>query len=115
MKLVPSLQVTEEIVNDPLAKDVKIRVLIGPDDGADNFHMRRFRVAPGGYTPHHDHDWEHEVYVLAGEGELMTPDGPRPFTAGDAIFVDAGIKHQFVNTARSDLEFLCLIPAIDPS
>jgi quercetin dioxygenase-like cupin family protein len=111
MKAVPFDQVPEEKVTDPEAKDVHIRVLIGPDDGAENFHMRRFRVLPGGYTPHHAHDWEHEVFILAGEGEVITPDGPKPLLPGHAVFVPANLKHQFKNTGEAEFEFLCLIPA----
>jgi len=112
MKVVHYENVTENKVDDPEARDVFIRVLIGPDDGADNFHMRRFRVSAGGYTPHHTHDWEHEVYVLAGKGEVITPDGPKPLDPGHAVFVPANLKHQFKNTGATDLEFLCLIPAL---
>ena len=110
MKTIHFDQVPEEKVPDPEASGVFIRVLIGPNDGADNFVMRRFRVAPGGHTPRHTHDWEHEVFVLAGEGELFTPEGPKPIKAGDAILVDPKAEHQFTNTGSQDLEFLCLIP-----
>lgn len=113
MKIANFSQVEENEVSDPEAEKVFIRVLIGPDDGAENFHMRRFRVLPGGHTPHHVHDWEHEVFILAGRGELQTPDGPRSFEAGDVVFVDPGVKHQFTNSGEIDLEFLCLIPAVD--
>jgi quercetin dioxygenase-like cupin family protein len=112
MKVIAFDQIAEEKVEDPEAKDCYIRVLIGPDDGAKVFHMRRFRVLPGGYTPHHTHDWEHEVYIISGEGELATPDGPKPFKGGDVIFVDPGLVHQFKNKGGSDLEFFCLIPAM---
>ncbi len=112
MKVAAYAEIAEERVLDPEAKDVFIRVLIGPGDGAKVFHMRRFRVLPGGHTPHHAHDWEHEVFIISGEGKLETPDGPRPFKTGDVIFVDPGIKHQFKNTGASELEFFCLIPAL---
>jgi len=112
MKAIEFSKIPEEKVEDPEARDVHIRVLIGPDDGADKFHMRRFRVLPGGHTPHHTHDWEHEVYILSGKGELETPEGPRPFETGSVVFVPAGIKHQFKNTGDDELEFLCLIPAV---
>ena len=114
MKISNYQETSEERVSGPEAKDVFIRVLIGPADGADKFHMRRFRVLPGGHTPHHSHDWEHEVYVLAGQGELITPDGPRPFAAGDVIFVDPNARHQFRNPGPAELEILCLIPAVSP-
>ncbi len=115
MKLESFENVEEQKVEDSEAKDVFIRVLIGPDDGADKFHMRRFRVLPGGFTPFHAHEWEHEVYILEGSGELTLNEGPRPFGAGDAVFVPAGLKHQFKNTGLGELAFLCLIPAVNPA
>ncbi len=102
--------IPEQQVPDPEAQGVYIRVLVGPDDGAKNFVMRRFRVQPGGYTPRHQHDWEHEVYVLSGKGELGAADGERHIKAGDVIFIPGGETHQFKNPGETDLEFLCIIP-----
>jgi len=93
------------------ARDVTMRVLIGPADGAPNFAMRRFSVRPGGHTPLHTHDWEHEIYVLAGAGESYSDAGPRPMKPGDAIYVAPNEKHQFKNVGLEPLEFICLIPA----
>ena len=50
------------------AAGCRVRWLIGEGDKAPNFAMREFEVAPGGHTPKHFHDYEHEVYVLAGSG-----------------------------------------------
>jgi quercetin dioxygenase-like cupin family protein len=114
MKAGPYHRVPEKKVDDPEAKDVFIRVVIGPEDGAKNFHMRYFRVRPGGHTPHHAHPWEHENYVLAGRGEVVTPDGPKAVGPGDVVFIEAGMKHQYRNAGEADFEFLCLIPAVNP-
>lgn len=110
MKQIFYQDIAERKVQEEEAKGVYIRVLIGPDDGAENFVMRRFRVQPGGHTPRHQHQWEHEVYVLSGKGELATADGPRSIKAGDVVFIPAGEVHQFKNLDNSDLEFLCLVP-----
>ena len=93
------------------AEGVKMRMLVGPDDGAPNFHMRHFEIAPGGQTPHHQHDFEHEVLILTGSGFARSEHGPRPFKAGDVIFVPPSEKHQFVNDTDDTCTFLCLIPA----
>ena len=49
-------------------KDLKVRWLISKKDGAKRFAMRVFEIQPGGYTPLHQHDWEHEAFVLEGSG-----------------------------------------------
>jgi quercetin dioxygenase-like cupin family protein len=114
LKLVHYTDVPEEPVADPEVKGIHIRILVGPDDGAKNFVMRRFRVEPGGHTPLHTHAWEHEVFVLSGKGEIMTPEGPRPLKPGDAVFAEAGMEHQFRNAGEGDseFEFICVIPAM---
>ena len=93
------------------AQGVSMRMLIGPKDGASNFHMRHFTVEPGGRTPHHSHDYEHEVLVLAGCGVVHSPQGEQPFKLNDVVFVPANQAHQFRNTGDEPCEFICLIPA----
>jgi quercetin dioxygenase-like cupin family protein len=93
------------------ASGAKMRMLIGPAEQAGNFHMRHFSVDPGGYTPHHQHDYEHEIMVLKGAGVAKSEQGDRPFSAGDIIWVPANEIHQFQNTGDDALEFICLIPA----
>lgn len=93
------------------ARGARMRMLIGPEDGAGSFHMRHFEVEPGGCTPRHTHDYEHEILVLKGDGFAHSPDGDRPFKPGDVIFVPANEIHQFCNTGKESCEFICLIPA----
>ncbi len=92
------------------ADGVQVRWLISPDDGAPNFSMRRFEVEPGGMTPHHTHPWEHEIYVLEGEGLARYGGREHPFRAGDCLYVPPGEKHCFVAGASAHVAFLCLVP-----
>jgi quercetin dioxygenase-like cupin family protein len=115
MRLVHAEALPPEAVPEEGAREVTVRWLLARREGAPNFAMRLFEVAPGGYTPRHQHDWEHEVYVLAGGGEVTTAEGPVSFTAGDAILVPPNEIHQFRNTGSGALRFLCLIPLAPPS
>ena len=72
--------------------------------------MRLFEMAPGGYSPLHSHSWEHEVLILSGEGQLLDGRDALSFKTGDFIFVPPNEQHQFKNTIKNALEFLCLIP-----
>ena len=92
------------------AADVTMRMLIGPDDDAPTFNMRMFEVAPGGHTPRHTHDWEHEVYVISGEGTVYAGGEETPLQAGQCVFVPPKEEHQFLNTGSSPMKFLCLVP-----
>ena len=93
------------------ASGVRMRTLIDRQDGAKVFHMRQFEVVGGGHTPHHTHDYEHEVLILKGQGVIKGEQGDRPCRAGDVIWVPPNEKHQFRNTGDGPLEFICLIPA----
>ena len=94
------------------AQGVKIRWLIAKDEGAPNFAMREFDVEPGGHSPYHSHDWEHEVFVLEGEGAVVTESGETPISPGSVIYVKPGEMHNFKNTGQSPMRFLCMVPHI---
>ncbi|MCX6639050.1 MAG: hypothetical protein NTW14_01030 [bacterium] len=44
-------------VTDDGAKKARMAVLIGPEEGAPNFVMRRIELEAGGCTPYHQHAW----------------------------------------------------------
>jgi quercetin dioxygenase-like cupin family protein len=92
------------------AEHVTIKWLISKSDGAPRFQMRLFEVAPGGKTPYHRHDWEHEVYIVEGGGKIMLEGEEKPFAKGHFLFVPPAIDHSFVNTGKESLAFLCMIP-----
>ncbi len=91
-------------------KDVMMRWLISDKDGAKNFAMRLFEIQPNGYTPLHQHDWEHEVFILEGEGITKNNKTEENFKKGDFFYVPPMEWHQFINTGENLLKFLCLIP-----
>ena len=91
-------------------KNVKKRLLLGPMDGTPSFAMRMFEIEPDGYTPYHTHPYEHEVFVLEGEGELITAEGKFPLSKGDVILVPPSIGHQFKASKTERLVFLCVVP-----
>ena len=93
------------------AVGAKMRMLIGPDDGAGNFHMRHFELSNGGNTPLHSHAFEHEVLVWSGGGTVHIAGKDQAISRGDVVFVPAGVAHQFRAEAGGGLEFICLIPA----
>ena len=99
-----------EIQAEPAADGVTMRVPIGPDDGAPIFNMRVFEVEPGHATPHHSHWWEHEVFVLSGQGLVLTDEGEKPVSHGTTVFVPGGEMHRFRNTGDEVLRFICLVP-----
>ena len=93
------------------AKDVKIRVLLGPQDHAPTFAMRIFEIGPGGHTPYHEHPFEHEVSILDGRIGVVTPQGIRPVDKGDVLLVMPGETHQFKNLSDTEqAKIMCVVP-----
>lgn len=110
MKVQNYKEIPVEPVKVEGAEKVSLRWLISQGDGAENFVMRMFELDPGGYFPHHAHGWEHEVFVLEGEGVLVGEGEKLPIRPGDTIFISPNEGHHFENTGRALFRFICLRP-----
>lgn len=92
-------------------KGASMAIMAGREHGAPTFSMRHFRVEPGGHTPRHRHDYEHEVFVVSGRGEVLLGGDYRPIRGGDVILVPADEEHQFRAAAEGEgIRFLCVVP-----
>lgn len=103
-------EVEEQIPAEEGVKDVTVRWVISEKDGAKNFAMRVFTFQPGGHTPHHRHDWEHEIFVLEGNGILRSGEKREPLRPGDFMFIKPNEMHQMRNESDSVFRVICLIP-----
>ena len=92
---------------------VTIRWLISKKDGAPNFCMRLFEVQPGCSTPFHDHDWEHEMFILEGDCVLNDGQTERPLKPWDFSLVPAGDEHNLKNVGDGVLRLLCFVPNVE--
>lgn len=110
MRIVNVNEVEKQSVDMEGASGCQVQWLVGQQDGAPNFAMRLFEVQPGGHTPRHQHDYEHEVFVLEGEGQVIEGDEPRSLKTGDVVLVQPNEVHQFRNPTSQPVKFLCLIP-----
>ena len=86
------------------------RVVIGADDGAQNFCMRVFEIAPGASIPLHTHVWEHEIFVLSGRGAFLSEGGETQVVKENVVFVPPNLRHGFANKGDEPLRLICLIP-----
>jgi quercetin dioxygenase-like cupin family protein len=91
---------------------VKMAMMVGREHGAPHFSMRQFVVEPGGHTPRHSHNYEHEVFIVGGGGTILLNGEEQPIRSGDVIYVPADHEHQFKAGTGGDvgLRFLCLVP-----
>jgi len=114
MKITNYKDVLPIVMDNEKIKNVTGRIMIGKENNAKNFCMRLFEMGPSGYTPKHVHDWEHEVFVHSGCGEVFIKDTFYPLEEGSAVFIPPNIEHQFRNTSEKPFIFVCLIPSGAP-
>jgi quercetin dioxygenase-like cupin family protein len=108
--------VQAEIVREPGAKEAVHRKLLDTPQGPDRFVLTEFEIAPGGATPPHHHDWEHEIFVLEGGMSLIFPgsDTTTSVKPGDAIFIPRNEPHGFVTGPDESCRFLVVAPTERP-
>jgi len=71
--------------------------------------MRVIEIPPGVST-YHSHDWEHEVFVLAGEATWVSEEGETPLKPDDVIYVAPFEKHGISNKGQDPFRFICVVP-----
>ncbi len=114
MKILKYSEVKPTHFESAEAKGVAGRVVVGKNDGANNFCMRVFEISAGGHTPKHSHDWEHEMFIHSGEGEIYGNGQWTPVKSGNAIFVPSNEEHQIRNRGKELLVVVCLVPSKAP-
>jgi quercetin dioxygenase-like cupin family protein len=103
-------EVPAEIFGDE-APGVSIRWVIDEEkDGAPVYALRVIEVAPGGHTPDHTHPFEHENFIMEGQGRVQIEGKWFEVTVGDIVFVPPNTQHTYVNTGDEPFKFLCGIP-----
>jgi len=93
----------------PEVKGVTMWELIADRDGAPTFQLREVKIEPEMLSPNHSHDWEHEMYVLEGNGIFTTGDRETPLKVGDAILIPSG-EHHCIRAGKKGMRLICCIP-----
>lgn len=114
MKFIKYTDVKPVLFDGGPAKGIAGRVVIGKNDGANNFCMRIFEVSQSGFTPRHSHSWEHEIFIHSGNGEVYNNGNWISVSAGSVVFIPGNEEHQIRNTGNDNLVFACLIPSGAP-
>ncbi len=91
-------------------KDARRADVIGSAEGWQENVMRVFQLGPGGFTPRHQHDWEHVNHIIKGRGRLRIGDTIHELAAKDFALVPPNTEHQFENPYDEPFEFICIVP-----
>lgn len=105
-------EIKENRIETNDAKGVSITTLVDEDQGAKNFFMRIMKIEKEGFSPYHRHEWEHENFILKGEGFLKTEKGKISVKKGDVIYIPPNELHSYINTGNEELEVMCIIPSM---
>ncbi|WP_224333088.1 cupin domain-containing protein [Haloprofundus halobius] len=97
------------------AEGMRKGVLVSDADGAPNFAIRRFTLDAGASVPKHTNEVEHEQYVLDGEYTVGIDEEEYEVSAGDSLFIPAGVVHWYRNEGDEAGAFLCAVPNGDDS
>jgi len=87
----------------------QMQVLVGPEQGAPNFVLRRFIMGEGGGMPLHTNEVEHEQYVLRGRARIRIGDRVHVVGPDHTLFIPAGAPHSY-EVVEAPFEFLCVVP-----
>lgn len=99
-----------EVPAEPVDEGITIRWVIGKPQEAPNFALRVIEFAPGAVFDVHQHPYEHEIFVLEGEGVAEGPGGEIHMRPGVALYVPPDEPHGYRNTGAEALRFVCVIP-----
>ena len=90
-----------------------IRWLVAEKDGAKNFAMRVIEIKRRGVKiPLHQHNYEHEIFIIEGRGSVLSQSGERPVAPGDFVFVQPDEMHGFENAGDQPFRFICVVPIL---
>jgi quercetin dioxygenase-like cupin family protein len=81
--------------------------------GAENKHLKAFRVTVEGMQEHkgvgYHHEGEEFVYVLNGQVEVVVGDHVNRLDTGESLHFNSGIRHQLRNIGEEKAELLVVI------
>jgi len=102
-----------QVPAEAVTEGITIRWVIGKPEGAPNFATRVIEFAPGAVFARHAHPYEHEIFVLEGEGVAEGATREVVMRPGMAILVPPDEPHGYRNTGQGVLRFVCVIPHQD--
>jgi len=87
-----------------------LKVLIGPNEGWNDYVMRKVELEPFGHSPEHAHPWPHINYILEGKGTILLDGKEIPAEKGTIAYIPPNAKHQFLNVQNGPFHFICIVP-----
>ncbi len=90
--------------------NVKMKQLIGREDGARKTAMHELIIGKGGYSAMHRHEWDHQLVVTEGRGVAILGGKKLPLRPGSVLLVQSNEEHQFLQRGQRPLHFVTVTP-----
>ena len=112
MKIISLQEVEKKKVDMQGAEKAWKQMPLSSSDDAPVYSYRVFTIEPGGFTPYHNHPYEHMNYIIEGEGALVDLDGnEQALRGGDFALVHPDEKHQYRNKSKDKpFVMICGVP-----
>jgi len=92
---------------------MRVRMIMGPDEGTGAVTMGELDFAPGALLPRHTHLVEEAFRIYEGERAALVGDREIAIKAGDAVLAPTGMPHGFRNDSTGQLKMTFFYPAIN--
>jgi len=91
------------------------KVLVDREQGCNNV-TQFVGIIPPGRAPMHRHSYEEAIYILEGEGRMLTDEGDGEFSSGASIYLPRYASHSLENTGTANVRLLGVFhPAGSPA
>src|SRR2546428_8345318 len=86
--------------------NVKMKQLIGHEDGARKTAMHELIISKGGYSAPHHHEWDHQLVVTEGRGVAIIGGEKHALRPGGVVLVQSHEEDQFLPRGKEPPHFL---------
>ena len=100
-------------IDEDTALHASQRIVLNNTSRDHLFTLRVLELAKGGSTPWYYYEWEHEIFIHSGNGEILYKDKWIPVTEGYFIYVGKNEDHQIRNRGDEPLLIVSRIPVGD--
>jgi quercetin dioxygenase-like cupin family protein len=107
VKVVRASELPFEAMQGDGAEGLELARLYRDPGGAATFQLAR--VAPGGISKRHAHDWDQANWISSGEAEVDVDGEVFRLGAGDSIVIPGGKPHSFSNPGETPLVLVAVL------
>src|SRR2546428_10679952 len=94
--------------------NVKMKQLIGHEDGARKTAMHELIISKGGYSAPHRHEWDHQLVVTEGRGVAIIGGEKNPRRPGGALLLPTKEGQQVPQRGREPPKVVTRAPIQPP-